>query len=157
MNPLMFKFMVFFLTIIAILLVLFVATVLTSPQARADTEVGVILKSHHFSGENHNEVNPGIFIIHNNFVIGGFKNSHSNTSVLLGMKSDFYKAGPIQLSLLCGIIYGYGWNNGYADADVYGKRLLPYMLPTLSIKISDTKINTHYMGAGFAWSISKEF
>ena len=133
--------------------VLLVATILTAPKAQASTEVGVLFKSNHFSAKPYNEDNLGIYAIHSGYLIGVFENSHYDTTYLLGLAQPVY--GPISISY--GLVYGYGWDGGYADADTDRARVLPYILPAISISFGDAKLNTHYIGKGLAWSISYDF
>lgn len=120
--------------------------------ATADTEVGVFLASQHYDGQEYNETNPGLYVIHNRLTAGTFQNSYYDQAYMLGytVRANEY------FSLGYGLVYGYGWNGGYADADRYGVKLLPYIMPTLSYTVDNFKVNLHYIGIATGLSISYE-
>lgn len=151
----LYKTIITLLVLVFIFGALFIAAVVTTPISKADpVELGFFLKSKHFVEGDFNETNPGIYVIKDDIFLGVVKNSYSDTTYLVGYNLSLYKVGPIELSYLYGLVYGYGWNDGYSDADIDGVRLLPYILPTVSISVMGIKINTHHVGNGLAWSVS---
>lgn len=136
-----------------VLLVLTLSFLWATLPAHANTEVGVFIASKHPGDKEYNESNPGIYGIHAGYTAGVFKNSYYDTTYMIGITSDVYKNTTIGY----GLVHGYGWEGGYADADKYGVKTLLYILPTVSYAADGFKINIHYIGSGAALSISKVF
>jgi hypothetical protein len=128
-------------------------------------EIGVLVGSQHFkrkdNGDDYNEANPGIYGIYKHAFAGVFKNSYDDTTFIAGYYAE-YRFNPfVKVSIGAGASYGYGWDvekNVPDDASQFGgKRVLPYVLPSISIGYGGVNINTHLLVDAFAWSVSYEW
>ncbi len=148
------------ITLLALAMVVamvFISALVTSSSSKANTEIGVFFKSNHFNKHTYNEDNWGLFVMRKEIEVGGYENSYFDETYILGLRTPSYNLRWTEWLLKYGLVYGYGWDGGYADADEYEKRVLLYVLPTMSIVIQDIRLNTHYIGRGLAWSISYTF
>lgn len=142
-----------FLNGVLVILAMALAFIWATAPAHANTEVGLFFASKHPEDKEYNESNPGIYLIHNSYTVGVFKNSYYNTTYIVGLTSDPMDIGPTKATIGYGLIHGYGWDGGYADADKYGVKTLAYILPTLSYG----RLNIHYIGSGVAFSVKVVF
>lgn len=123
------------------------------------SEVGFIVGSRHFdTKEDYNEFNPGVYVIEEGIIKGIYKNSYDDPTIFVGWALGYETESKVRIYLGYGIMYGYGWDNGLASSDKGGRKLLPFILPTMSVKKGkDLYFNMHIVGNAMAWSFSKKF
>ena len=109
------------------------------------TEIGYLIGSKHIGGGDYNENNPGLYVKHDNYIVGHYKNSYYDPATFVGKYAEYGR-----YSIAYGLIKGYGWNNGYSK----GNDVLPFILPTIHFNHG---INLHLLGNAVALSISYEF
>lgn len=131
-------------------LLLLLVTLAITTTGHAGTEIAMITASKHFDTKHdYNENNPGGYVVHRKYIVGAYKNSYSTPTIFAGRVASATR-GRVRLSLAYGLSYGYGWSNGYADPADGGARLLPFILPTLSVG----SVNFHIVGNAAAISFT---
>ncbi len=149
---------------------LFIAVLTLSAHAQATTEVFMIIGSKHYneyketsqpdSKNGYNEENPGILVQNSTgWLFGAYKNSFYDTTYVLGGYRDFdLISNWIKLRFAYGVTYGYGLDgHKTADADIYGKDIIPFIMPGISIHTNRVWLNAHLAGSAVAYSISYRF
>lgn len=74
-------------------------------EARAETTIGAHIGSWH-SEPGYNNVNPGLYVVHNGWTVGGYRNSIRKDSFYAGYTFQ-YAMGRVIPSLTAGAITGY--------------------------------------------------
>jgi len=129
----------------------------------ADTqfEVGTIVKTYHFDrSKDYNEDNKSILLtVNDTYQLIVFNNSYYNDTVAVGYKVNWEITSYAQFNTAFGAVYGYGLNEDgkYDDARIYGKRILPMIVPGITFRFDNFSTSTHYFGTAVIQTVGYRF
>ncbi|WKB52992.1 hypothetical protein [Eleftheria terrae] len=108
---------------------------LLAGAAQADTTIGLHLGSQHYPARDLNNVNPGVYVLHDGWTAGVYRNSYRRPTVYGGYSWNLYRGDWVRLDLTAAVATGYRQETGQA--------LRPIVLPSVAFG-GDTRVRISY-------------
>ena len=113
-----------------------IALALFAGAAQAETVVGLHLGSQHFPAKDRNNVNPGVYVMHEGWTAGAYYNSFHKPTVYGGYTWSLAKGEWLRLDVTTAVATGY--------REETGQTLRPIILPSIAFGPEEFRMRVSY-------------